>query len=476
MAIKKETKLFFIILLILASVPLVLSYIDSVSSTINIIYPENNTVLKANHTTINTTINKNISSCILILDKPRWSNWTEDKIFLTTTTYSDIFKKDGTLYQIYGDIRNGNLYGKNWTGTSWQTDDNIVRGVSRGQWDSDAKPTVFKMNKTWYLIAGGFNSNYKGFNWNGTSWQEDISITVGLTGNDGQWERSHVFEMDKVFYFFGSGGFRGFSTYAWNGTSWIFNPTIKVGIPNYKYGNKPDIDTFKINDIWYAITIARNLPTKGYHWTGTSWQENIDIIKNLPVNTGPGSSAVWGHNTVNVFSEGNNMYALIAGSFRSSASGIYNMNITNKTASYNMTNIKEGEHTYHIICEDAQGREYESDTNKLTIDTSINLPPIWSNSEVNIFKLKKGERSIHFNITLTDDVGAGDYIFSFNDGSGWINDSANSWTNNTQIEIVKTFLRKNIKGKKIVEGYLWFNDSRGNINITESWKISINSK
>lgn len=124
--------------LVLILVSIVLSIADPISPLISIIYPENNTVLNTNYTIINVSINENISSCILAWDEFHWNNFTTDtEIIMGLPTgwssYSgpDVFQKDGVWYLIYGGVApntDGLFYGYNWTGTTWQTDNNIVMG------------------------------------------------------------------------------------------------------------------------------------------------------------------------------------------------------------------------------------------------------------------------------------------------------------------------------------------------------------
>lgn len=181
-----------------------------------------------------------------------------------------------------------------------------------------------------------------------------------------------------------------------------------------------------------------------------------------------------------MFQKGTDLYLLSSGYASDGTYGAslkYTTNytmITNATAYYNVTSIKDGEHTYYVTCEDIFGRKYKSDINSLTVDTTRTIPPKWSDNKTSVFNLKRGKCSVHFNITLTDDYGAGHYIFSFNDGTGWTNDSTASWINNTEIEIIKTVFRKNNKGR-MVQGFLWFNDSKGTINMTDTWSVAVNS-
>ena len=96
--------------------------------------------------------------------------------------------------------------------------------------------------------------------------------------------------------------------------------------------------------------------------------------------------------------------------------------------------------------------------------------PKWSNNLTNGSSSTINGDAVYFNITLTDDLGAGDYIFSFYNGTTWVNDSSASWTNNTEVEIIK-----GVTGTQSmnISWYWWFNDSFGNSNITDTWSFNI---
>ncbi|MFQ5647829.1 MAG: hypothetical protein ACE5FW_01210, partial [Candidatus Aenigmatarchaeota archaeon] len=64
----------------------------------------------------------------------------------------------------------------------------------------------------------------------------------------------------------------------------------------------------------------------------------------------------------------------------------------------------------------------------------------------------------------------GQYIFSFYNGTGWVNDSAQAWTNNTEIEVVKPIPAA---AGQTVSWYWWFNDSSGNPNVTDTWSFTV---
>jgi len=115
------------------------------------------------------------------------------------------------------------------------------------------------------------------------------------------------------------------------------------------------------------------------------------------------------------------------------------MTDSNRTANYSVT-IKEPDTTY----------------------------PLWFNNKTNLTGLTSINSSVYFNITINES-NPDSYIFSFYNGSVWINDSAQNYSDGQEIEIIK-----NITSGVI--NWIWYiNDTFGNTNQTTEWNVVLDS-
>ena len=94
--------------------------------------------------------------------------------------------------------------------------------------------------------------------------------------------------------------------------------------------------------------------------------------------------------------------------------------------SNNFTGIADGNHTWRAYVVDAAGNS-NSTFMTITIDRTV---PLWSGNKTNITSSSSGQ--IYFNITFNDS-NAADYIFSFYNGSIWINQTA-AYVSGTEIQ------------------------------------------
>ena len=129
-----------------------------------------------------------------------------------------VFEKDGTWYLISGDAY-GDFNGFNWTGSTWQSDSGIVGGLEAFQVYS--RPNVFYKGGVYYLIAGcgipdeeapAEYGTFIGYNWTGSAWQSDNEIVGGL-GDVGMFSAPTIFQNSRWYLISGrwAGNFYGFN-------------------------------------------------------------------------------------------------------------------------------------------------------------------------------------------------------------------------------------------------------------------------
>ena len=104
----------------------------------------------------------------------------------------------------------------------------------------------------------------------------------------------------------------------------------------------------------------------------------------------------------------------------------------------------------------------------VTIIEPDTTAPRWGSNETNLSDSITFNTNAYFNITLND-TSPDKYIFSFYNGTDWINDSTQSYTNAQEIEVVKNITTSPIS-------WLWYvNDTSGNLNQTDTWTVTFNS-
>jgi hypothetical protein len=127
---------------------------------------------------------------------------------------------------------------------------------------------------------------------------------------------------------------------------------------------------------------------------------------------------------------------------------------------------------YNITCIYPESQNYSSSFETYYVNATSYTDlvyPTWSNNKTNANSSTKQGDNVYFNITLNDNAAGGDYIFSYDNGSGFANDSAVAW-NNQEVSVLKTITA--IRGN-VVRWFWWFNDSAGNENQTDIWSFTV---
>jgi len=275
-----------------------------------------------------------------------------------------IFEKDLTWYLILGK-QDGNFYGYNWTGSTWQSDSTFVNGLPDIGWDAD--PFVFEKDATWYLISGEETGIFNGFNWTGSAWQVDSAIIDGL-GDIGGASTATVFEKDSTWYLIsGRNAEQDFVGFNWTGSTWQSDSEIVDGINNIgSYRSSPMV--FEKDSIWYLITGESDGIFTGYKISDDLINPNITI--NYPLNT-----------TYNISSINFNITAIddiaISSCWMTLDLGVTNYTMLNTTSNdiYNYTNssIPDGSYTSNFYCNDTSNNINNTENISFSIDATYPL-------------------------------------------------------------------------------------------------------
>ena len=188
---------------------------------------------------------------------------------------ADAFEMDGTTYFISGE-ESGTFNGYRWTGSTWSSYQTIVNELP--DVGTQSNQVVFQMDSTWYLIAGEFDGVFNGFNWTGTTWQSDTGIISGLV-DVGQYSNPDVFQMDGTWYLISGEADGVFNGYSWTGSTWQSDSAIISGLVDV--GIVSDSDAFQIDSTWYLIAGNYAGDFAGYNWTGSTWQSDTAIVSDL---------------------------------------------------------------------------------------------------------------------------------------------------------------------------------------------------
>jgi hypothetical protein len=130
--------------------------------------------------------------------------------------------------------------------------------------------------------------------------------------------------------------------------------------------------------------------------------------------------------------------------------------------------LDEGTYTYFIAASNSSGGQNQTEQRTITISSDPDSP-IWFNNKTSITSTSYGE--VYFNITFNE-TNPDKYIFSFYNGTIWLNQSAN-YASNTEISLTKNITISSGEIK-----WTWYaNDTHGNTNQTpvQSIHISIGS-
>jgi len=206
---------------------------------------------------------------------------------LTAMNYghASAFYKDSTYYLITSGQKSGFdgdgwFKGYNWTGSAWQSDTAIISGLPTDTAFNEMYwSTVFKKGSTWYTILGRLTGEVYGYNWSGSTWQSDSSIISGLPSDFGSYVVPDVFYKDETYYLI-AGTFDGdWYGYDWTGSTWHENSTIISGLPNI--GNNTTPSVFYADDTWYLISGNGSSSFSGFNWSGSQWQNDTEIVDGL---------------------------------------------------------------------------------------------------------------------------------------------------------------------------------------------------
>ena len=209
------------------------------------------------------------------------STWQSDTDIVSglvdvgTDSTPAVFQNDSTWYLISGN-NSGVFIGYNWTGSTWQSDTDIVSGLG----DVGARSTVatFQNDSTWYLIAGEAAGVFNGFNWTGSTWQSDTDIVSGLVdvGTD---STPAVFQNDSTWYLISGNNSGVFIGYNWTGSTWQSDTDIVSGLGNIVSRSAPTV--FKNDSTWYLVAGNESGTFTGFNWTGSTWQSDTAIASGL---------------------------------------------------------------------------------------------------------------------------------------------------------------------------------------------------
>ena len=205
---------------------------------------------------------------------------------ITNPVSPEIFKIDDISYLILARTSipaSGNPpLGYNWTGSTWQSDTSLISAFTFG--NGPASLATYEREGTWYTLYSHYISTHPdegflGYNWTGTTWQDDSSSISGLARSSFD-QKPTVFEIESTWYcIFGDveGGIYG---YEWTGSSWSVNAGIISGLTGYGAEEIVTPDAFQMDGIDY-LTVGHGTTLSGYNWTGTTWQSDSLIVNGI---------------------------------------------------------------------------------------------------------------------------------------------------------------------------------------------------
>jgi hypothetical protein len=240
-----------------------------------------------------------------------------------------------------------------------------------------------------------------------------------------------------------------------------------------------------IEDCWYSndsMLSNTSFSTCGDNITSITWSEgqhNVTIYANDSVGEVSSSSMTFTIDTItpslsistptnNTYTNNNGLDVNYTATDTNLDSCWYaNDSLTINTTLSNCANLtgiewSEQQHTIYLWANDYAGNKNQTDVT-FTIDTTY---PTWSDNKTNLATDVSLGSSVYFNITLSD-TNPDQYIFSWYNGTDWVNDSATSYTNGEEISINKTINNQNVD----INWTWYFNDTTGNLNQTDVWNV-----
>ena len=127
----------------------------------------------------------------------------------------------------------------------------------------------------------------------------------------------------------------------------------------------------------------------------------------------------------------------------------------------------QGTYEVWVFVNDSAGNTNTTNTTFLVQDT---VNPTWSNNKTNSSDSTRTGETVYFNVTLINHGGGGYQIFSFYNGTDWVNDSAISWEHEDELEETRTITADKIS---TIQWFWWFNDTAGNSAVTDTWSFTV---
>lgn len=151
-----------------------------------------------------------------------------------------------------------------------------------------------------------------------------------------------------------------------------------------------------------------------------------------------------------------------------SLNGSANASLTRQGTSgyYKSLFLPNGNYNITFSCNDSAGN-FANKTINFSVAASY---PQWAGNKTSASNNTRRAENVSFNITLSDDVLGGSYIFAYYEQSHWENTSAAGWTSGSELSVNKTI--DDLKGS-VIKWYWWFTDSDGNVNSTSIWNFTI---
>ncbi|MCK4521446.1 MAG: hypothetical protein KAU20_02645, partial [Nanoarchaeota archaeon] len=433
---------------------------DTIVPTINFTSPTpaNGTTINTNYTTINVTVNENVSSCILSWDPPLTAGSTFENITVNFTLGDIIY--NGTKYLAYG-----------WKGTASEgcsgsgAEKAIYRaeGTNATSFSSDTyihkytdnpcasykrahNPSIVKVGSDYYMYHEDYykwvSGQWSGFisrldSPDGYSWSNDLSVLEPHNKGscDGDWDACHT-EFPQVIYENGvyhlwystsyrypcvEGGYFYSLAYAnsTDGTTFSYRTRIVDENGNYinqshaEYCQFQDSSIFKKDDIYYFIYSKDG---DLYYRTSSdriTWEHNGMFLDNQTVaDVKGGSGALYPRTVFNdtdntlylyFYFSGNNYKTTLSTKETTDYTMTVNNNDANTWANYTVTNLTEGtNYTYWVTCNDTSGNENQTGNRTLYVDltaptVTLNIPTN-SNNSVDI------NSNVTFNCSAADNI------------------------------------------------------------------------
>ncbi len=351
---------------------------------------------------------------------------------------STSFFLDGKWNLISGTSANGVSTGRDWNGTAWNTNSSIVSGLT--VLDYHLSPIVFNMGGAFYLITGhysGVSKDWHGYNWNGSGWVINTSITNGLVNNRGGYYPNAGFvflnPLDNTWYFIESTVSQ--YGYYWNGSTWISDNTVISGLltgENFRYFGASRDETF------HLVVGKSDGTTTGYNINRVSSIPQISIPVNNSRHYNNSINLTWNQSTD---ADGDSITYHSQLSNQSNFGYIVNQSNVSNNWTGNIA-ITDGV-TYYSRVRSYDGYEYSNWSN--IVQFTENSKPVYSNRT-----LLPASPSITDNLTIS---------YSLTDANG---DSVTNYTRWYKDNVLQSSLNNRL-----------FVNATGNTSLGEVWRYEI---